>query len=119
MGTTTAFVNENFAVSGVVAANFYQHTTAPYFRTGSLAFDSENKEWVYVYAPSAVSAGVCAITAPSAPGAFTSVSDTQALKLPPKEAAAYWTIGAGTGVTAPVAFAAGEFGWVRKTANSI
>lgn len=81
----------------LAGANTARRTATREFAPGTVAFDNQNRSWVYVGpAATAVSAAAtCTVT-----GAFA-VNNT-----------------AGN-YTADDAFASGEFGWVRKTATPL
>lgn len=85
------------ALVNLAGANISCRTTSPEFKVGTPTFDDSNRSWVYVGpAANAISAAAtCTVT-----GAFA-VNNT-----------------AGT-YTADVAFASGEYGWVRKTTSPL
>lgn len=79
----------------MVGAAAARRTTDREFKLGTAQIDDSNRTWVYVQASGAVPTGACTVT-----GAFA-VNST-----------------AGN-YTADTAFAAGECGWVRKTASPL
>ena len=83
--------------SGIVGANPSRRTTTPEHAVGTPSLDSGNRTFVYVgpAANAIAAAATCTVT-----GAFA-VNAT-----------------AGT-YTADTAFAAGEYGWVRKTTSPL
>ena len=83
--------------SGIVGANPLRRTTTPEFKVGTTNLDDSNRTFVYVGpATNAIAAAAtCTVT-----GAFA-VNAT-----------------AGN-YTADTAFAAGDYGWVRKTASPL
>ena len=72
-----------------------RRTSTREFSLGTAQIDDSNRTWVYVQASGAVPTGACTVT-----GAFA-VNPT---------AGSY---------TAETAFAAGEYGWVRKTTSPL
>ena len=82
-----------YATDGTIA-NFTYRTTAPEYKLGSVVIGDENTAWVYVVADVAVAAA----------GA------------PVVSATFHLTAATGGTYTADTAFAADEYGWVRKTA---
>ena len=85
------------ALISIAGGNTSRRTTTPEFKVGTPALDDSNRTFVYVGpAANAISAAsACTVT-----GAFA-VNNT-----------------AGT-YTADTAFAAGEYGWVRKTTSPL
>lgn len=83
--------------TGLVGANTDRRTTSAEFKVGTPMLDDQNRSWVYVgpAATAVAAAATCTVT-----GAFA-VNNT-----------------AGN-YTADTAFAAGEYGWVRKTATPL
>lgn len=79
----------------MVGAAAARRTTDREFKLGTAQIDDSNRTWVYVQASGAVPTGACTVT-----GAFV-VNST-----------------AGN-YTADTAFAAGEYGWVRKTTSPL
>ena len=79
----------------MVGANPSRRTTAREFKLGTSQLDDSNQTWVYVQASEAVATGTCTVS-----GAFA------------------LTDAAGS-YTADVAFASGEYGWVRKTTSPL
>ena len=81
----------------LAGANTSRRTTTTDFKVGTPALDDSNRTWVYVgpAANAIAAAATCTVT-----GAFA-VNNT-----------------AGN-YTADTAFAAGEYGWVRKTATPL
>ena len=79
----------------MVGAQAARRTTNREFKLGTVQLDDSNQTWVYVQASGAVPTGACTVT-----GAFA-VNST---------AGSY---------TADTAFAAGEYGWVRKTTSPL
>lgn len=83
------------AVIPLAGVNFARRTTTKEYTLGTPQLDDSNRTWVYVQASEAVATGTCTVSA-----AFA-LTDT-----------------AGT-YTADVAFASGEYGWVRKTTSPL
>lgn len=79
----------------MVGAAAARRTTDREFKLGTTQLDDSNQTWVYVRASEAVAIGTCTVS-----GAFA------------------LTDAAGN-YTADTAFAAGEYGWVRKTASPL
>lgn len=81
----------------MVGANPDRRTSNREFDLGTAQIDDNNSTWVYVLAPAAVAAAaVVVLTQPA------------------------FTIATGAGnYTADTAFAAGEYGWVRKTTSPL
>ena len=79
----------------MVGANAARRTSTREFKLGTAQLDDTNQTWVYVQASEAVATGTCTVS-----GAFA------------------LTDAAGN-YTADVAFASGEYGWVRKTATPL
>ena len=65
------------------------------FTLGTAQIDDSNRTWVYVQASEAVATGTCTVSA------------------------AFALTDAAGNYTAETAFAAGEYGWVRKTASPL
>ena len=84
-----------FNTSQLIGPNFARRTTVPEFALGTVVQGDENASWIYVQATATVATGTCTVNA-------TTFVVTDA---------------AGT-YTADVAFAAGEYGWVRQTAGT-
>lgn len=81
----------------IVGANTDRRTTAKEFKLGTIATGTDGSSYTYVQAPAAVAgAAVVVLTVP----AFTVAT------------------GAGTH-TADTAFAAGDYGWVRRTTSGV
>lgn len=83
------------AVIPLAGVNFARRTTTKEFSLGTPQLDDSNRTWVYVQASEAVATGTCTVS-----GAFA------------------LTDAAGSH-TADVAFASGEYGWVRKTTSPL
>jgi len=83
------------ALVNLAGANISRRTTSPEFKVGTPTFDDSNRSWVYVKASEAVATGTCTV-----------------------DASFNLTDAAGT-YTADVAFASGEYGWVRKTTSPL
>lgn len=83
-----------FSSTGLVGANTDRRTSTREYALGTPLIGNDNNSYVYVQATGAIAAA----TACSVNGAFAA------------------TTGAGN-YTTGAAFAAGEFGWVRKTAS--
>ena len=79
----------------MVGAAAARRTPNREFKLGTAQLDDSNQTWVYVQASEAVATGTCTVS-----GAFA------------------LTDAAGN-YTADTAFAAGEYGWVRKTASPL
>lgn len=83
------------AVIPMAGANFARRTTTKEYTLGTPQIDDSNRTWVYVQASGAVATGTCTVS-----GAFA------------------LTDAAGAH-TADVAFASGEYGWVRATISPL
>ena len=83
------------AVIPLAGVNFARRTTTKEYTLGTPQLDDSNRTWVYVQASEAVATGTCTVS-----GAFA------------------LTDAAGSH-TADVAFASGEYGWVRKTTSPL
>ena len=83
------------AVIPMAGANFARRTTTKEYTLGTPQLDDSNRTWVYVQAGENVATGTCTVS-----GAFalTDVAGSH---------------------TADVAFASGEYGWVRKTTSPL
>ena len=81
----------------LVGANPSRRTTTQEFVQGTSATDDANRTWVYVKS----NVTVAAAAAPVMSAAFV------------------LTAGTGGSYTADAAFAAGEYGWVRKTTSPL
>lgn len=79
----------------MAGANVARRTTTKEFTLGTAQIDDQNRTWVYVQASEVVATGTCTVS-----GTFT------------------LTDAAGS-YTADVAFAANEYGWVRKTTSPL
>lgn len=79
----------------MVGAAAARRTADREFKLGTAQLDDSNQTWVYVRASEAVATGTCTVS-----GAFA------------------LTDAAGN-YTADTAFAAGEYGWVRKTTSPL
>lgn len=79
----------------MVGAAAARRTPNREFKLGTAQLDDSNQTWVYVQASEAVATGTCTVS-----GAFA------------------LTDAAGN-YTADTAFAAGEYGWVRKTTSPL
>lgn len=77
----------------LVGAQVARRTTTQEFKLGTVAADDAAQSWVYVRASEAVATGTCTV---SAAWALTDAAGTY---------------------TADVAFASGDYGWVRKTTS--
>ena len=84
----------DYAIDGTLGVDFNRRTTTAEFDLGQTSRGSKNTIWVYVQASGAVATGTCTVNG----GTFL-VTDA-----------------AGT-FTADTAFADGEYGWVRQTAQ--
>lgn len=82
-----------YATDGTVV-NFKNRTTTPEYDLGTVVIGNENTAWIYVVADVAVAAAA----APVMSAAFHLTAGT-----------------GGTIYTADTAFAANEYGWIRKT----
>lgn len=85
------------AVIPLVGVNFARRTTDKEFKLGTPQLDDSNQTWVYVQANVAVAAA----QAPVVSAAFALTAAT------------------GGSYTADTAFAANEYGWVRKTTTPL
>ena len=83
------------AVIPMAGVNFARRTTTKEYTLGTPQLDDSNRTWVYVQASETVATGTCTVS-----GAFA------------------LTDAAGS-YTADVAFASGEYGWVRKTTSPL
>jgi len=83
------------AVIPLAGVNFARRTTTKEFSLGTPQLDDSNRTWVYVQASEAVGTGTCTV---SAVFALTDAAGSH---------------------TADVAFASGEYGWVRKTTSPL
>lgn len=79
----------------MIGANPSRRTTAKEFALGTSQLDDSNRTWVYVRASEVVATGTCTV---SAVFALTDAAGDY---------------------TADVAFASGEYGWVRKTTSPL
>lgn len=79
----------------MAGANVARRTATKEFTLGTAQIDDQNRTWVYVQASEAVATGTCTVS-----GSFV------------------LTDAAGS-YTADVAFAANEYGWVRKTTSPL
>ena len=79
----------------MVGAQAARRTTNREFKLGTVQLDDSNQTWVYVRASEAVATGTCTVSA------------------------AFALTDAAGSYTADTAFAAGEYGWVRKTATPL
>ena len=79
----------------MVGAQAARRTTNREFKLGTVQLDDSNQTWVYVQASEAVATGTCTVSA------------------------AFALTDAAGNYTAETAFAAGEYGWVRKTASPL
>lgn len=82
-----------FATDGKVV-NFKARSTKPEFKLGTVAIANDDAVWIYVQADVAVNAA----------------------QAPVMSAAWHLTAATGGAFTADTAFAANEYGWIRKTA---
>jgi len=82
--------------TGPVGANFNLRTTDADFDIGTAAIGTNNTAWVYVKASGTIATGTCTV----ASSTFLAT-----------DASGAWT--------ADTAFASGEYGWVRKTAQLV
>lgn len=79
----------------MIGANPSRRTTAKEFALGTSQLDDSNRTWVYVRASEVVATGTCSVNA------------------------AFALTDAAGGYTADVAFASGEYGWVRRTTSPL
>jgi hypothetical protein len=102
-GYYSANANEvvNYATS-VCGFNPSKRTTYPEFREGTISLGKQGTRWVYVKASETVATGTCTVT-PTGSG--------NSMTFPLTDAAGNHT--------ADFAFASGEYGWVRRTADDI
>lgn len=91
----------NYATS-VCGFHPSKRTTYPEFREGTISLGKQGVRWVYVKASEAVATGTCTVT-PTGSG--------NSMTFPLTDAAGNHT--------ADTAFASGEYGWVRRTADDI
>ena len=83
------------AVIPMAGANFARRTTTKEFSLGTAQIDDANRTWVYVQASEVVATGTCTVSA------------------------SFVLTDAAGSYTADVAFAANEYGWVRKTTSPL
>ena len=81
----------------MAGANLARRTTNKEFTLGTAQIDDANRTWVYVQADVAVSAAAAPVVS----------------------ATFHLTAATGGSYTADAAFAANEYGWVRKTASPL
>ncbi len=79
----------------MVGAAAARRTPNREFKLGTVQLDDSNQTWVYVQASEAVATGTCTVSA------------------------AFALTDAAGNYTADTAFAAGEYGWVRKTTSPL
>lgn len=79
----------------MIGANVARRSLTKEFTLGTPNLDDQNRTWVYVQASEPVATGTCAVA-----GAFL-LTDAAGI------------------FTADVAFATGEYGWVRKTTTPL
>ena len=84
----------DFVTTPTVGPNFNRRTTTPEFDLGTVVTGTNNTGWIYGQASGAVATGTCTV----------------------KSSTFLITDAAGT-FTADTAFADGEYGWVRQTAQ--
>lgn len=84
-------------VTPLVGANVARRTTTKEFVLGTSAMDDQNRTWVYVQADVVVAAAA----------------------VPVMSATFHLTAAAAGAYTADVAFAIGDYGWVRKTTSPL
>jgi hypothetical protein len=84
-----------FASTPKIGVNFARRTTAAEHELGTPVLGNKNDTWVYVQASEDVATGTCTVDSNFA------LTDT------------------GGNHTADVAFAEGEYGWVRKTTSPL
>lgn len=85
----------NYNTLNMLGANYARRSTSPDFALGQSSLGTDNRTWVYVQASETVATGTCTVDANFA-----------------------LTDAAGD-YTADVAFASGEYGWVRKTTTPL
>lgn len=78
----------------LVGANFARRTQTKEFNLGTPTLDNINQTWVYCHAAAAVATGTCTLTG-------------------------FELTDAAGNYTADTAFAAGDYGWVRKTTSPL
>ena len=83
------------AVIPMAGVNFARRTTTKEYTLGTPQLDDSNRTWVYVQASENVAIGTCTV---SVAFALTDAAGSH---------------------TADVAFASGEYGWVRKTTSPL
>ena len=83
------------AVIPLAGVNFARRTTTKEYTLGTPQLDDSNRTWVYVQAGENVATGTCTVSA------------------------AFALTDAAGSYTADVAFASGEYGWVRKTSSPL
>lgn len=84
--------------TNLVGINFSRRTDSAEFKVGTAVIDTSNRTWVYCGADIAI------------PAATTAAVLSAAFRLTATTTGAY---------TADAAFAANEFGWVRKTTSPL
>lgn len=83
-----------FLTGGLIGADLDKTTTTADFALGTVSHGDQNELWIYVQASEAVATGTCTVSA------------------------AFALTDAAGDYTADVAFASGEYGWVRLTAGA-
>ena len=86
----------DFSQGALAGVNFNRRTTTKEFQLGTVVSGTNNTIWIYVLASEAVATGTCTVNSST-----FALTDT------------------GGNFTADTAFASGEYGWVRKTAQEV
>lgn len=86
----------DFCTEPAAGVNFNRRTTSKEFQLGTVRRGTANTVWIYVLASESVATGTCTVNTST-----FALTDTGGI------------------YTADTAFASGEYGWVRKTAQDI
>lgn len=86
----------DFCIEPAAGVNFNRRTTSKEFQLGTVRRGTANTVWIYVLASESVATGTCTVNTST-----FALTDTGGI------------------YTADTAFASGEYGWVRKTAQDI
>lgn len=86
----------DFCIEPAAGVNFNRRTTSKEFQLGTVRRGTANTVWIYVLASEIVATGTCTVNTST-----FALTDTAGI------------------YTADTAFASGEYGWVRKTAQDI
>ncbi len=86
----------DFSQGALAGVNFNHRTTDRQYQLGTVVSGTNNTVWIYVLASEAVATGTCTVNSST-----FALTDT------------------GGNFTADTAFASGEYGWVRQTAQEV